>query len=481
MNIIKFNHLVKVFCIIVILYIYLFILSDLSRLNPNDDGDFAFIGMLLGFLPTISIIAHILLDEIIKNQRVKNIIISVPMILAGLFFLAMAVSGYRDGYIPLRQVAFFFGPLLYIGTLFIPLFLYILYTKTKDRFSFVLIALGLCIIGLSMYPAKNYIQAKLSGEPCATMPLIIKGASEFQAKVHGDVVCIAKDRGYPSQTYEWAVLQDADAKTFEQLDDDYSRDKRHVFYNGQVLKGADAKTFEIVPKWRFDVVAEPVAGVTQYKKDSQNIYFQGEIVPVKNINSFQINEFCESYRCATDGILLFRDGKVVEGVDMKTLHLFRSCGYSVDKNHAYYNGEVIKEVDAATFNLYYDSHDKYCYAHDKKSLYYKGEVVSGASAAKLEKVAPGDPFSLEKSGQNTYYDGKKLDLDIKTFQYLGKGVSKDATSVYQGADKIEGADPATFEIIPNSVSQSLNVCAKDKNHRYFNGEIYDHPSCIETF
>jgi hypothetical protein len=306
----------------------------------------------------------------------------------------------------------------------------------------------------------------------------MKGTSEFQTKVHGDVVCIAKDRGYPSETYQWGVLQKADAKTFENLNDDYSRDEDHVFYNGKIIEGADAKTFVVNPVWKTD---EPIESLeyyfTRYARDSQNIYFEGKSVPVRDISKFQINEFCESYRCATDGTSLFKDGKLVGGVDMKTLHLFRSCGYSVDKNHAYYNGEIIKEADADTFDLYYDSRDKYCYAHDKKALYYKGEMVPGASATKLEKVAPGDPFSPERDGKNIYYDGKRLDLDRSTFQYLGKGVSKDAVSVYQGANKIEGADAATFEIIPNSVPQSVNVCAKDKNHMYFDGEIGEHPLC----
>ena len=195
------------------------------------------------------------------------------------------------------------------------------------------------------------------------------------------------------------------------------------------------------------------------------------------MSQFKLIDICDSYLCATDGNSIFKKGKIVHGIDITTLHSFGSCEYAIDKNHAYHSGEIIEEADATTFELYYDSQDKYCYAHDKKYLYYQGKFVTESISSRLEAVSPGDPFSPERDGKNIYYDGKRLDLDINTYQYLGKGVSKDLATVYQGANKIEGADAATFEIIPNSVPQSVNVCAKDKNYMYFDGEQKNHPLC----
>ena len=39
---------------------------------------------------------------------------------------------------------------------------------------------------------------------------------------------------------------DADPKTFEILNDDYGRDKKHAFYEGEIIKGADGGSFHYV-------------------------------------------------------------------------------------------------------------------------------------------------------------------------------------------------------------------------------------------
>lgn len=472
MNIFKFDYFAKAFCISAVLYVYLFILSDLLRLNPNDDGDGGFIGMGFGIFPTIAIIVYILFEKG-KKRRVAA---GLPLVLLFAILILFIVLNLGDGLPEVVMVLGIFSVfLLRGGVLLIPLVVYLIYAKTRDRVAFGLLVLGLCVIGLSVYPAKDYIQASLSGDPCATKRLIMRGYSEFRTEVYGDVVCIAKDRGYESETYKWEVLQGADAKTFENLDGEYSRDKDSVFYRGREIE-ADPKTFEIEPEWKAEQMANFIRGGTQYKRDSKNIYFEGQKVPVKDMGQFRLISFCDSYLCGTDGTSIFKEGKIVPGIDMGTLHTFGSCEYAVDKNHAYHSGEIIEEADANSFELYYDSQDKYCYAYDKKYLYYKGKFVTESISSRLEEVNPGDPFSPERDAKNIYYDGKRLDLDINTYQYLGRGVSKDAYSVYHGADKIEEADATTFELIPTPPNV-MSVCAKDKNHMYFEGEIDEHPLC----
>lgn len=361
----------------------------------------------------------------------------------------------------------------------LPLLIYLFYKKTRgDKLSFVLFALGLCIVGLSLYPAKNYIQAVISDDPCATKRLVIKGYSELRTEVHDSVVCIAKDRGYPSETYKGEVLNSADAKTFENLNDEYSRDKRTVFYEGVPIEGADPKTFIINPLWKTEQPIESLEHYwTPYARDSNNIYFEGKKVAAKNIEQFKIIDLCNSNLCATDGVQVFKEGRVLSGIDIQSLRMFNICEYAKDNKRVYYSGLPIEDpIDVSTFNIYSEAY--FCYAFDDSShLYYKGQLVPGANPITFEKVSPYDPFSPYTDGKGIYYDGKRLDIDINMYHYLGKGVSKDTSSVYHGADKIEGADAATFELIPVSMSQALNVCAKDKNHMYFDGEVYEHPLC----
>lgn len=468
MTIFRFDNFAKALCVFAVWYIYFFILSDFLRLNPDDDGDGAFIGMVLGIFPSLAVILYILFEGG-KKSVAKKVAIGLPLaFMAGIsIFLIIRNSGddFSEVIMASKTLLAF---LLRFGVIIIPLAVYLIYKKTRDAVSFIVLTMALCILGLSVYPAKNYVQAKFLGDPCATKRLIMKGYSAFEAEVYGSVVCVAKDRGYPSETYKWEVLSGADAKTFENLGDGYGRDENLVFYRGHVID-ADSKTFTLDEKWQTDQMANFIRGGIPYKRDDRHIYFEGQKVPVQDISKFRIIDFCDSSLCATDEVSVFNKGKIVPGVNPNNLFSFQACQYTKDDKHVYYGGGIISGADADTFNAY--GEDKNCYAYDKSRMYYEGKVVSEGVPIGLQEVSPGDPFSPHRSGKNIYYDGERLELDIDTFQYLGKGVSKDAMSVYYGADRIEGADASTFELIPVSVPQAMNVCAKDKNHMYFDGDV----------
>lgn len=480
MNSFKFDNFAKAFCICAVLYIYIFILSDVLHLRPEDDGDMAFFGKIFGLFPTLAVLFCILFDRgDSRLRKMQKVLVGLPFVLMGGIFLFFFFINFSDGFqeqVMLLKTFVVFG--FMIGLIpFIPLIIYFIYKKTRDKASFVLLAVGLCILGLSLYPAKDYIQAKFSGDPCATKRLIVRqyagSQSEYQ-EVEGDVMCIATDRGYPSETYKWQIFDLADAKTFEYLGDGYSLDKNTVFYEGIPIE-ADPKTFSMDAEWKSDEMANFIRGGIQYKRDDQNIFFEGQEVLVKNVSQFRIIDFCDSYLCATDGSSVFKEGKVVKDVNLSTLTSFHSCQYAKDENQVYYGGAVIEGADVNTFSVY--GEDRYCYAYDIQHVYYKGELVPDSIPSVLQKIRPDDPFSPETDGKHIYFNGKQLDIDVNNFQYLGKSVIKDDISVYQGEKKIEGADAATFELIPVSMPQALNVCAKDKNHSYFDGEIRMHPIC----
>lgn len=94
-----------------------------------------------------------------------------------------------------------------------------------------------------------------------------------------------------------------------------------------------------------------------------------------------------------------------EGVDIAT---FEKLGeeapyaYYRDKNHVYYEGELIPDGDRDSFRLL-----DWGYAKDKKTVYFHGEVVEGA-----------DPHKFR-------YDEKRLEwVDGKTVYRFGKAIEK---------------------------------------------------------
>lgn len=475
-----FDRWVKTFCIGATLYMYIFILSDILHLNPNDDRDISGLGKIFGFFPTLVVVVSILLDGANERlRRLKLILVRLSLLFMGGSSLVLFLIQLEDDLFQATSILII--PILLGLILAIPLGVYLICKKIEtDRVSVGLIILGICIIGLSVYPAKNYVRSALFGDRCATLSLVVRQYASVPAswhqRVRGDVVCIAIDRNRPSETHAWRILENADAKTFEYLGDGYSRDKNTVFYEGLPIT-ADPNTFQMDTNWQTEEMANFVRGGTPYKSDGHDIYFKGRRVPVADMKRFRIIDFCHSSLCATDGFSVFQEGKRVEGVNIKALTSFHSCEYTRDDKQVYFSGKIIDKADVHTFDIY--DEDRYCYAYDRTHVYYQGTIVSRANPNTLRKVIPGDPFSPETDGENIYYNGERLDLDISTFQYLGKSVSKDAFTVYQGAEKVSGADAATFEIIPTSIPQVLNVCARDKYHHYFDGAIDDHPICTQ--
>ncbi len=91
----------------------------------------------------------------------------------------------------------------------------------------------------------------------------------------------------------------------------------------------------------------------------------------------------------------------------------------------------------------------------------------------MRRIKKGDRQSPYTDENNIYSYGKKLDIDVNNYNYLGKSTVKDSYSVYYNTKKILGADPETFELVP---VDSLNMLAKDKNNCYFDGEIDTPPT-----
>lgn len=198
-----------------------------------------------------------------------------------------------------------------------------------------------------------------------------------------------------------------------------------------------------------------------------------------------------SYYSQTDNI--FSDDihlyKLV-GEDMVPLSIdspegLRYSLYLKGTNNVYYGNEMIKEADPSTFRLAAsepprsaeeDSIPRMFYAKDVHHAYYKGKVVTGADATSFDVYKARYYEEYAHDAKNIYLNGELVSgADLNSFVILSDQpyegcrlgmYAKDRNFVFYKTEKVEGADPATFEAL-------WNEYGRDANHSYFEGKIID--------
>ena len=279
-------------------------------------------------------------------------------------------------------------------------------------------------------------------------------------------------------------VNNADFKTFVELNKIYGKDNKNVFYGDEKLENADFKTFQ--------AVGENIG------RDKDNFYWYNQKVKI-NPKDFKLYK-------NKDKIRYFRNnGKIydLEGLDelngIKDVDTFEVLDdeYSKDKHNIYYGEVTLSGVDKDTFQIIMPNY----YAKDKNSVYSGHKKIKGANPKTIKvlniayvkddktvfsnfsfsnTLKNADVKSFEALGQyygkdknNVYLMGEKIKkADVKTFQVISEEFfnhySKDKNNVYLETYIIEGANPETFEIIKEEPSYS-----KDKKHLYYSGKKID--------
>ena len=154
------------------------------------------------------------------------------------------------------------------------------------------------------------------------------------------------------------------------VDISYAMDKNHVFYNGKLIEDADPKTFK-----KMDFIYR----YSDYYRDKRHIYYWGRKVEGLSAANFDISKFYYKsdgkvwLRVPRSNVLQF----CIEEADTATFQTFDSmvddfaCLYAKDSQHAYYHGMPMQGVDVASFQPYENSG----YAYDKNNLYFNGQRV----------------------------------------------------------------------------------------------------------
>ncbi|WP_081724193.1 DKNYY domain-containing protein [Pseudoleptotrichia goodfellowii] len=172
------------------------------------------------------------------------------------------------------------------------------------------------------------------------------------------------------------VLNDADVKTFERFQQEYTfyKDKNNIYYEDKKLEGVDRKTFE---------------STSLFGKDKSNIYYKNKKLGLTSKN-FQIISDIENIFKNAEGIHLINDEDVKEtgaenikivpmeskNVDLKTFENLStpifSTNYYKDKNNIYYRDGnkfiKVENVDTESFKVIDNDN-----AEDKNRKYFKGK------------------------------------------------------------------------------------------------------------
>ena len=248
-------------------------------------------------------------------------------------------------------------------------------------------------------------------------------------------------------------VNDADFKTFVELNKIYGKDNKNVFYGDEKLENADFKTFQ--------AVGENIG------RDKDNFYWYNQKVKI-NPKDFKLYK-------NKDKIRYFRNnGKIydLEGLDelngIKDVDTFEVLDdeYSKDKHNIYYDGITLSDVDMDTFQIIMPNY----YAKDKNSVYSGHKKIKGANPKTIKVLNIAYVKDDKTVFSNFSFSNTLKNADVKSFEALGEYYGKDKNNVYLMGEKIKKADVKTFQVISE---ESFNHYSKDKNNVYLETYIIE--------
>ena len=246
-------------------------------------------------------------------------------------------------------------------------------------------------------------------------------------------------------------VNDADFKTFVELNKIYGKDSKNVFYEDRKLDNADLKTFQTI-------------GETN-GKDKKYIYFYDEKMEI-NSKDFKLYKNKDKLLYFRNNGKLYIGGSFLEVEYVQDLDSFEAIdqGYSKDKYNIYYAGTPIYDVDKSTFQIIMPDY----YAKDKNNVYSGSDKIKDANPDTIKIL---NQVYL-KDDKNVFLNfGQKIEnADATTFEVMEENASygKDKNNVYYLGEKIKGADAKSFEVILEP-SDLVQMYTKDKNSVFIGG------------
>jgi len=295
--------------------------------------------------------------------------------------------------------------------------------------------------------------------------------------------------------------------TLDYIDDNYLylTDGINVYYQQgtstptiALIEGADPKTFKIEENKDF----------YEYGFDANSIYVAGKRYPVDRETFkpliWDIYSDKNGYYRVVTPYLQARDIEAITPIkeeDIYTIKPFTPTstdmayisGYVINGTTVYYGTltsiptTTIEGVDIASLGIVQNNYDggnkhggpTYRYAKDKNHVYYQGNILSGADPetfrpTEFKRTSESWPYTKDKN--HVYYENTGLtNADPNTFETLSNsiGYSRDASHIYYTNREVMGADLATFTIIGDLKKNWYGYFpyGEDKNHIYYEDVI----------
>ncbi|MBL6444946.1 DKNYY domain-containing protein [Fulvivirga sp. 29W222] len=272
-------------------------------------------------------------------------------------------------------------------------------------------------------------------------------------------------------------VDSADVESFEVIDRDFGKDKNHVFYKTQIIDSeVDKETFIVKEFLCFDKnrVYVPI-DYTPY--DLRGLLPENRYMMVIDRANPKTYVKVDSDWSKDDANYFYNYQRV--DVDYQTFEVINDH-FAKDKNMVYLLKSfslLESSVDPATAQRVDER-----YIVDKNNLYDFQQYRESEEVDSLVSFKCFDSNSLNFLGKSfllfddkVIFDGVELpDVDSRSFKVVKDYYSKDKNHVYAGSKIINGADPASFEVLETT------FYSKDKNHVFGEGILIEEADA-ETF
>ena len=239
--------------------------------------------------------------------------------------------------------------------------------------------------------------------------------------------------------YRELRIEDADAKTFQVINENYARDKGRVYYGDTYRKGQE---YYMIKHSRLRVLdgADPATFRYlnyDYARDKAAVFYEGVAFPVKDVQTFELIDRA----FARDRVTGYYQQRPIPGSD-GTSFTRVDDRYSKDARHVFHSATEPRGTDPIR----------------------RSTLVKGALPGSFKIL---DIHGHAADAAQAYYRGELVTKDVASFKVLDLGYAKTATRVYYDGKPIPQADAASFAMLEPETDPAD---AKDRSSTYKRGK-----------
>lgn len=217
-----------------------------------------------------------------------------------------------------------------------------------------------------------------------------------------------KASNFFTATYHERILNEADLQSFSILDNDYAKDKNHIFHEGLILRNRDVESFRVLPH--------------SLTVDNLGAYHSNQMISGSDGPSFRI---LNAYHYKDKSNVFIYDGVNVvklNTIDYSSFKVIKEK-YAKDKNYVLYNGNILEGINSKQFKLL-----QWDYSMDPNSVFYKDLKVA-ANPTYFEVLE----YGYAKDDKSIFYEDVNLQADYASFKIRDR--KEDPTATHTAEDK----------------------------------------------